>query len=243
MNIHCLFTQRNGIVVLHATFPSENTQNMTDKDLMKLLFSSERGYPYLTTMMESTLAALDLVVTRGFVDEKRVGIGGLSQGSQNPLYMLAKSNRIAPRQCRRVHGVRGSTTPRRRRGPAEIRRMVSGSSWRRVEVVGFDRVAHNKQSIRADSFNFSDQEVFNSTTLLRHLEDEHKPFDAYVFPGEYHEKWQPAHRAAIYSRNLDWFRFGSKAKKIPTPPKPSNTNVGANCAICTKKDQMRARSK
>ena len=34
-----------------------------------------------------------------------------------------------------------------------------------------------------------------------------RPVEMYVFPDERHIKWQPAHRAAIYERNIDWFRF------------------------------------
>jgi hypothetical protein len=51
-------------------------------------------------------------------------------------------------------------------------------------------------------FNFPDAEVFVSLTLMRHLENERKPFDAYVFPNEAHLKWQSAHREALYRRLL-----------------------------------------
>lgn len=39
------------------------------------------------------------------------------------------------------------------------------------------------------------------------LEDAKAPVDAFVFPGEPHVKWQPAHRLALYRRNLAWFDF------------------------------------
>ena len=34
-----------------------------------------------------------------------------------------------------------------------------------------------------------------------------KPVEMYRFPDEYHVKWQPAHRYAVYNRNIDWFNF------------------------------------
>ena len=81
-------------------------------------------------------------------------------------------------------------------------------------------VAQHVDKIRAPIlFNISDQEIGADTTLLRHLEDARKPFDAYVFPGEYHEKWQPAHRQAVYQRNLDWFRFWLQDYEDPDPAK------------------------
>jgi len=39
------------------------------------------------------------------------------------------------------------------------------------------------------------------------LEDADAPIDVYVFPGEPHVTWQPAHRLALYRRNLAWFDF------------------------------------
>jgi dipeptidyl aminopeptidase/acylaminoacyl peptidase len=32
-----------------------------------------------------------------------------------------------------------------------------------------------------------------------------KPFELYVYPDEYHNLWQPAHRQAAYARNIAWF--------------------------------------
>jgi hypothetical protein len=29
----------------------------------------------------------------------------------------------------------------------------------------------------------------------------------FVFPDEYHIKWQPRHRDAVYGRTVDWFAF------------------------------------
>ena len=51
------------------------------------------------------------------------------------------------------------------------------------------------------------------------LDDASRPYDAYVFPDEEHIKWQPAHRYAIYNRNLDWFRFWLQDYENPAPDK------------------------
>jgi len=219
---HPLFVYAaNGILVLHTSFPFENPMNMTNADAMRLLFSSKQGFPYLTTMLHSTLQALDLVANRGFIDEKRVGIGGLSQGSGNSLYMLQKVDRIAAVSI--AGGYMGpwiyySTTPGSQpRSDAEWCPAPIGDGlkwWNPIDI------AQHVDKVKAPIlFNIPDQEIGANTTLLRHLEDAHKPFDAYVFPGEYHEKWQPAHRRAIYERNLDWFRFWLQDYEDPDPTK------------------------
>jgi len=209
-NEHPLFVYAaNGILVLHTSFPLQNPMNMTNADAMRLLFSSKQGFPYLTTMLKSTLRALDLVAARGLIDEKRVGIGGLSQGSGNPLYMLTKVDRIAAVSI--AGGYMGpwiyyATTPGGQpRSDAEWCPAPIGDGlkwWNPIDV------AQHVDKINAPIlFNIPDQEIEANTTLIRHLDDAHKPYDAYVFPSEYHEKWQSAHRQAIYRRNLDWFRF------------------------------------
>jgi hypothetical protein len=40
-----------------------------------------------------------------------------------------------------------------------------------------------------------------------------------VFTNEYHVKWQPVHRQALYRRNLDWFRFWLQDYEDPAPEK------------------------
>ena len=51
------------------------------------------------------------------------------------------------------------------------------------------------------------------------LQTHGKPVEAYVFPDEYHVPWQPAHRLAMYRRNLDWFRFWLQDFEDPSPDK------------------------
>ncbi|RZZ81610.1 Atxe2 family lasso peptide isopeptidase [Pseudoxanthomonas winnipegensis] len=45
--------------------------------------------------------------------------------------------------------------------------------------------------------------------------------DAYVFPNEPHQKFQPRHKLAVYQRNLDWFRFWLLDLADPDPAKAS----------------------
>lgn len=43
--------------------------------------------------------------------------------------------------------------------------------------------------------------------------------DVYVFPNEPHIKFQPRHKLAVYTRNLDWFRFWLQGYEDPDPSK------------------------
>jgi len=49
------------------------------------------------------------------------------------------------------------------------------------------------------------------------LRESGKPVDMFVYPGEHHIKWQPAHRLAEYQRSIDWFDFWLLGK-LPADP-------------------------
>lgn len=220
---HPLFVYAaNDIVVLDARFPhpTGSVASMSGTELMKLLYSAELGFPHLTTLMQSTLRGLDQVAARGFVDEARVGIGGVSHGSFVPLYMLQKENRLAAVSIAGGHWSPAqyyAATPQGRPRDEEWYPAPFGDGlewWNQIDV------AQHVDEIEAPIlFNFPDSEIVSSLTLLRHLENGHKPFDAYVFPGEHHQKWQSAHREAVYRRNLDWFRFWLQDREDPGPAK------------------------
>ena len=57
--------------------------------------------------------------------------------------------------------------------------------------------------------------ILESVTALR---EAGKPVDLYVYPDEHHVKWQPAHRLAIYQRNLDWFNYWLRGQRPSLAP-------------------------
>src|SRR3546814_8473951 len=56
-------------------------------------------------------------------------------------------------------------------------------------------------------FSAADEEFRMALEAFTVLREVGKPADLYVFPGEHHIKWQPAHRLAAYWRAIDWFRY------------------------------------
>lgn len=220
----------NGFVVLRTEFPTPiDPFARLGPLVMKKLFSGELDFPRLSMSMDSTLRGLDAVARRGFIDEHRVGIGGVSQGTFVPLYMLQKYDRLAAvsisspywgpheyywatRKGRRLEaqttGLVGSEDwrPRPEGAGAEF--------WRRIDIA--DHVDHVEAPIL---MNLADVETYALLRLLRHLDDADKPYDAYVFRNETHLKWQPAHTRTIMNRNLDWFRFWLQNYEDVSPTK------------------------
>jgi hypothetical protein len=61
-------------------------------------------------------------------------------------------------------------------------------------------------------------EMLPALATVNALSAHSKPVEMYVYPNEYHNKWQPSHRAMIYERAVDWFEFWLQCK-VNTDPK------------------------
>ena len=74
--------------------------------------------------------------------------------------------------------------------------------WRRISP-----------EFHADSINtpvliqVADRELVETVPTISALKEAGQPVEAYVFPNEYHIKWQPKHKLAVYNRTIDWFNF------------------------------------
>jgi hypothetical protein len=63
----------------------------------------------------------------------------------------------------------------------------------------------------------ADAEMLAETQTFTALRLAQKPVEMHVFPGEFHVKSQPAHRMAIYRRNVQWFQFWLRGIEEPDP--------------------------
>jgi dipeptidyl aminopeptidase/acylaminoacyl peptidase len=219
----CHVLAAHGFVVLNTSFPHpvRNVYTM-GKDLLKLGYAPELDFPHLTIYAESTWRGLDTVIARGFIDERRVGIGGLSHGAFVPLFMMKKHDRFAAVSIGTSTWSQleyyVSTRQARQKGeptPWAVRPEGDGMKvWRGVDM------AENVDTIKAPILmNLPEDELPQMTRLIRHLSDAGKPYDVYVFRDETHMKWQPAHLHAIVQRNLDWFDFWLQGREDADPAK------------------------
>lgn len=200
-----------GMIVLNTQFPMAWGTLAECGDFLcssARAYDPKKGYPHLETLQASTFGGLDAAAKRASIDLRRVGIGGVSHGAFVPIYMLQKADRLTALS-------------------------VAGGSWNIQEYYGGRlRAPYDPLVGKADQwpanpefwaaidigehldtveapilFHLADREISSSARLLRQLSDARLPFEAYGFTDELHLKWQPAHRLAIYQRNLDWFRF------------------------------------
>jgi dipeptidyl aminopeptidase/acylaminoacyl peptidase len=217
---HPLFVYAaNGFVVISAQFPMPVRSLRKDAmpDMMSL-YDPDKDFPYLTMYMDSTFAALDAIVARGFIDGKRIGIGGLSHGSFVPLFMLQTKDRLSAVSIAgpgwSQYEYYAATRTGRELNPVSTQWPEERAFWSQIDI------ADHVEKIEAPLLvNYPDSEFFTDWRLPRRMEDAGRVYEAYVFVNENHSKWQPAHRLAIYNRNLDWFRFWLMDREDPSASK------------------------
>ncbi|MBB3357027.1 MULTISPECIES: Atxe2 family lasso peptide isopeptidase [unclassified Novosphingobium] len=151
----------------------------------------------------------------GIVDPERMGITGLSDGATSLQFGLIHSRLFAAAAM--------SSPPwddmyALSVGPAAAREFKAmGYPDRADRPNAFWKsfsLASNAGSIKTPLLlQLPDDEYLAGLQGYTALTDAGAPVDMYIFPGEHHIKWQPAHRLAIYNRSLAWFDYWLKGKR------------------------------
>ncbi len=172
-----------------------------------------------------TLAALtsgiDLLASAGVIDRARVGVTGLSDGAETTVFGLIHCGCIAAAAISSgVHDPISyffSSDAERaamRAGGRGPESGAQGATWSELSL------SRNAVRVTAPILaQAADRETVFMLEAQRTFADLGRAFDLYIFPNEFHVKWQPRHRAAIYERSLDWFAFWLLGEVDPSPAK------------------------
>jgi dipeptidyl aminopeptidase/acylaminoacyl peptidase len=174
------------------------------------------------SLLSSLLAGVAMVVNRGVADPKRIGITGLSDGASTATFALINSDVFAAAsissccvdaQTSMVYAGLAYADQARGWGYPALTR-PDPEFWRPYSLV--------LNAARLDSpllMQISDSEMLYALESFSALREQGQPVEMDVFLGEFHFKWQPAHRRAVYERNLDWFAFWLQGQEDPDPAK------------------------
>jgi dipeptidyl aminopeptidase/acylaminoacyl peptidase len=198
-----------------------------------------RAFPKLTTYEEinaidtkdwaerrnqlsSILTGVDMVVKRGIIDPKRIGITGLSDGSSSARFALINSQVFAaaaissccvePKTAMTYGGIAWADSNRTLGFPLATE---NGHDYWKPYSMALNASAMNAPIL----MQLADDEFLLGLETFTALRENHKPIEMYVFPDEHHIKWHPAHRLAIYNRVIDWFDFWLRDTVDPDPIK------------------------
>lgn len=187
---------------LNAQFSAQEVQRRTELD------GSENRMKQ--TAIETLLDQLD---ERGLIDTTRVGITGMSDGAETVYWGLINSSVFAAAVTSNpptdpLAWTLGSEAFRRgllaegATGPWPDAPEPWTSWWRANTIVLHAEAIHAPLLM-----NFSDGEALMGFPLVTRLGELGRPLDTYIYPGEYHVKWQPLHILAGQRRTLDWLDF------------------------------------
>ena len=162
--------------------------------------------------LRAVRSLVDRLDERGLIDRRRVGMAGLSFGSETTMWTLLHSDLLAAAAIASslieptyywFNSVRG------RNQPDVLRRFwglgapdETPEAWRRQSA------ALNVDRISAPLLmQLPEQEARNVIQLYARLSRTAVPTELYAFPDAAHLKLQPRHRLAAHRRYLDWFRY------------------------------------
>ena len=214
----------HGFAVLSFQRPPHVATTMADiRTWDEVNAAGRAGWAERSSILSAILKAVDLAVARGVVDPTKVGITGLSDGATTVQYALLNSHRFS-----------AAATSTCCEEPTSIM-AYGGPAWhdytRRVHgyppVIDDDRKFWKPLALGVSArelnvpllMQLADREYLGALETFTALREAGKAVEMYVYPDEYHNKWQPTHRLALYDRNVDWFAFWLKGYEDPDPTK------------------------
>lgn len=161
-------------------------------------------------VQSSLEVALELALKTGTIDPGLMGISGLSDGSSTAQFALVNSDLFKSATLGSCCEDKSSFALAA--GPY-FTDYLRGMGYRYFDSDPEEFWAPMSLIQNADTVNTpiliqaSDSEYEGSLDVIEAYSHLGKPIELHVFPNEPHLKWQPAHRLAMYERNVDWFEF------------------------------------
>ncbi len=190
----------------------------------QLLTGAHRDWAERRSILSAVLKGVDKAIETGSIDPARIGITGLSDGASTVEFALVNSNRFAAAAMSSccddllssmvLGGLAWGNKNRRLGLPPSVD--DDRDYWRPISL--------SINARRIDTpllMQLADREALMALPAIGALTEAGKPVEMYVYPDEYHNKWQPVHRLAVYDRNIDWFDFWLREHEDPAPGKRS----------------------
>jgi dipeptidyl aminopeptidase/acylaminoacyl peptidase len=173
--------------------------------------------------LSAVRSVVDLLASKGEIDRTKVGMGGLSFGTEATLWTVMKSDLLAAASVTSIGMSRNYYLFGTMRGEVYLRPLKEfwqlGSPEETAERWRLLSPAANLDKIKAPILmQMPEQEYVMALDYAIPLIRDQRA-DLYVFPNEPHQKFQPRHKLAAYERNIDWFRFWLQGYEDPDPAK------------------------
>lgn len=199
-----------GFVVLSFSRPETIPGETSAKSNIELMQNGRKDWLDRRHVQSALEEAVRLAIDSGAVDLERMGISGFSDGTVTTQWALINSDLFKVASigscCEDMNFYAVIPGPRftQQLQDSGMRLFEPGIEdlWRPVSLLlNVERV---KVPILIQN---TDNEYKGGLDVLATYRHYGRPVELYVFEDETHLKFQPAHRQAIYERNVEWFDF------------------------------------
>ena len=212
-----------GYAVLSFSSPDSPAEKLGARNFEEAGRLDLRNFVNRRNIQSSLELGVRLAVERGIADPRRIGITGLSDGSSTVEWALIHSSLFA---AAAMSSCCWDPTFISRVGPVAARHFLAEGYpgildrddpfWKDMSLV-----VNARRISTPILLNASEEELFEALETYTGLREAGVPVDMFVYPGEYHGRWQPAHRLATYRRSLDWFDYWLRGVRSQAPDRRS----------------------
>lgn len=212
-----------GYAVLSFQRPKDYGELAGTQDIKAFFRADMHQFADRWSVLSSLERGVKRLIDRGIVDPRRVGLTGLSDGAVTVQFALLHSRMFAAAAasscCLDRDAMVWPTA-----AMADLYRSAGYPPLRSAAPAFAKGYFISASAARIDApllIQASDREYLAGLYAVTALREAGKPVDLYVYPDEYHLKWQPAHRLATYLRGLQWFDFWLRDRKDSAPIDPT----------------------
>ena len=168
---------------------------------------------------------IDRLVEDGMVNPRKVGITGLSHGASVLESAILRRNYAAASTA-----YSWITSPPNLFDHPDhifIRAMDRAFGGTAFSEKGWRNRAKHSIGTNASKIDtplmiqVADREYYLTAQNYHAVKQADKVVELYLFPNEYHVKWQPVHRYNVYRRNIQWFQFWLQDAEAGDPVDPA----------------------
>jgi len=220
-----LFAKEGYAVLSFNAPPSFPPWDGSKKSFEEVVAETSVNWVTRRKIFASLETGVQTLIDRGIVAAGKIGISGPSDGSTTvqvglvnrpDLFAAASVSSccIDPSSFMLYGGI-GLAEERARWGfpPA---RGAGSDQWKPLSI------ALNANAVKTPILmQLADHEYLISLDTFMSLRNAGTPVEMFIYPGEYHLMWQPAHRRAAYLRNIDWFDFWLRGRENVEPEDPA----------------------
>ncbi|MCW3837227.1 Atxe2 family lasso peptide isopeptidase [Sphingomonas canadensis] len=214
----------HGFAVLSVQMPGNAANVDAETDFNERQRLRARNWSWRRRAFTALDAGVDAAIAKGVIEADSIGITGMSDGSSTVQFALINSSRF---KAASVSTCCDDPSNLFTVGPSFA---ASTRAWRYPAAGDQARDFWKPQSLalNADSIRtpllmqLPDGEFRAASETFASLQSHGAPVEMFVFPDERHTKNHPAHRLAIYARNVSWFDFWLLGQDHPELARPED---------------------